>query len=48
MKKIGDLVSDTMIVVALQDIKAGEELVSQYYSASWRKCFTNLIWFDLI
>lgn len=42
MKKNGDLVNDTMIVVALRDIKAGEELVSQYYSASWRKCFSDL------
>jgi len=42
MKKCGDLVNDTMVVVALRDIKAGEELVSQYYSASWRKCFSDL------
>lgn len=43
MKKIGDLVNDTMVVIALRDVKAGEELVSQYYSASWRKCFKNLV-----
>jgi SET domain-containing protein len=42
MKKIGDLVNYNMTVVALKDIKAGEELVSQYYSASWRKCFQDL------
>ncbi len=42
IKKIGDLVNDTMIVVALVDIKAGDELVSQYYSANWRKCFSDL------
>lgn len=42
IKKCGDLQNDTMIVVALCDIKAGEELVSQYYSASWRKCFSDL------
>ncbi len=42
MKKHGDLIGDTMVVVALRDIKAGEELVSQYYSASWRKCFSDL------
>ena len=42
MKKVGDLVNDTMLVVALRDIKAGEELVSKYYSASWRKCFSDL------
>lgn len=42
MKKIGDLPNDRMTVVALRDIKAGEELVSRYYSASWRKCFHDL------
>lgn len=42
MKKCGDLVNDTMVVVALRDIKTGEELLSQYYSASWRKCFSDL------
>lgn len=42
MKKIGNLQDDTMVVVALQDIEKDEELVSQYYSASWRKCFTDL------
>ena len=43
MKKIGDLINDTMVVIALRDIKVDEELVSQYYSASWRKCFANLV-----
>lgn len=43
MKKCGDLINDTMVVVALCDIKAGKELVSTYYSASWRKCFADLI-----
>jgi hypothetical protein len=42
IKKCGDLVNDTMVVVALRDIKMGEELVSKYYSASWRKCFSGL------
>ena len=42
MKKIGDLVNDTMIVVALRDIEPNEELVSTYYSSKWRKCFNNL------
>jgi hypothetical protein len=42
MKKCGDLLADTMVVVALKDIKTGEELVSQYYSAAWRKCFSDL------
>ena len=42
IKKIGDLQADTMVVVALKDIGKDEELVSQYYSASWRKCFANL------
>ena len=43
MKKIGDLKKDTMVVVALRDIEKGEELVSSYFSASWRKCFNNLV-----
>ena len=43
MKKVGNLQADTMVVVALRDIKAGEELVSQYFSASWRKCFKDLV-----
>jgi len=42
MKKIGDLPNDKMVVVDLRDIKTGEEIVSQYYSASWRKCFKEL------
>ena len=42
IKKCGDLINDTMVVVALRDIKMGEELVSKYYSASWRKCFSDL------
>lgn len=42
MKKIGDLQADKMIVIALRDIEKDEELVSQYYSASWRKCFNDL------
>lgn len=42
IKKIGDLKNDLMTVVALKDIKKGEELVSPYFSASWRKCFNNL------
>ncbi len=42
IKKIGNLDKNTMVVVALCDIKAGEELFSKYYSASWRKCFSDL------
>ncbi len=42
MKKIGNLKTDTMVVVALKDIDPNEELVSTYYSASWRKCFNDL------
>jgi SET domain-containing protein len=43
MRKIGDLINDTMVVVALRDIQPNEELVSAYFSASWRKCFNNLV-----
>jgi SET domain-containing protein len=43
IKKIGDLKNDIMTVIALKDIKKDEELVSKYYSASWRKCFKNIL-----
>lgn len=42
IRKIGDLKNDLMTVVALRDIKKGEELVSRYFSSSWRKCFKEL------
>lgn len=42
IKKCGDLVNDMMTVIALKDIKKGDELVSPYFSASWRKCFKDL------
>ncbi len=42
IKKVGDLPNDLMTIVALWDIKAGEELVNTYYSAQWRKCFSDL------
>ena len=41
VRKIGDLVNDTIIVVALRDIKAGEELRNTHYSAKWRECFVK-------
>jgi SET domain-containing protein len=42
MKKIGDLINNKMVVVALRDIETGEELVSKYMSAKWRRCFNDL------
>lgn len=39
VRKIGDLARDTIVVVALRDIAAGEELRSTYSSAAWRDCF---------
>lgn len=42
IKKNGDLVKNTMEVVALRDINAGEELCNTYYSRKWRKCFADL------
>lgn len=41
VRKIGDLVNDTIIVVALRDIHRGEELRNTYYSANWRRCFVG-------
>ena len=42
VKKNGDLPNDTMTIVALRDIKAGEELMSAYFSRKWRTCFEDL------
>ena len=41
IRKDGNLLNDTMIVVALKHIKAGEELVGTYSSKSWRRCFNT-------
>ena len=41
IKKVGDLKLNTMKVIAIKPIKKGTELVSSYYSKSWRKCFQN-------
>jgi SET domain-containing protein len=43
IKKIGDLVNNTMSIIALRDIMKGEELKNTYMSSKWRKCFNNLI-----
>lgn len=43
IEKNGDLINDRMIVIALKDIKKGEELVGTYYSRKWRECFKDLI-----
>ena len=42
IKKIGDLKKNIMTVIALRDIEPDEELVSKYYSANWRTCFSDL------
>jgi len=39
IKKVGDLVNNTMIIYASRDIKKGEELGNYYYSKKWRTCF---------
>ena len=41
IKKIGNLEEDTLKVIALQDIKAGEELCGTYSSKIWRTCFQS-------
>tara|TARA_R110002074_G_scaffold74132_3_gene169801 strand:- start:446 stop:808 length:363 start_codon:yes stop_codon:yes gene_type:complete len=40
-KKYGDLKENTIKVVALSDIKAGDEIRTKYMSKSWRKCFST-------
>ena len=42
IKKIGDLKNDIMTIVALRDIKQGEELFNTYFSANWRLCFHDI------
>lgn len=42
VKKVGNLKNDTLYVVALRDIKKGEELRSFYMSRNWRECFKDL------
>ena len=37
--KDGDIINNTMKVIAKKDIKAGEELCSYYMSKPWRYCF---------
>jgi hypothetical protein len=39
--KIGDLKNDRMIVVALKDIRKGEEMRNRYISKAWRGCFQS-------
>ena len=41
VKKVGDLENDTMKIVALRDIKKGEELRNTYMSKEWRTCFKD-------
>tara|TARA_R110000803_G_scaffold75451_1_gene139818 strand:+ start:43 stop:408 length:366 start_codon:yes stop_codon:yes gene_type:complete len=41
IKKIGNLNKDTMQIVALRDIKKGEELCNTYMSKNWRTCFLD-------
>jgi hypothetical protein len=42
IKKVGDLKNNTMHIIALKDIKKGEELRNTYMSAKWRTCFKEL------
>jgi SET domain-containing protein len=39
IKKKGNLADNTMMIVALKDIKQHDELLNTYMSATWRKCF---------
>ena len=41
VKKQGDLKYNTMQIIALRDIKKGEELMNTYLSGKWRACFKN-------
>ena len=37
-----DFVNNTFVIVALRDIKAGEELLHTYKSLQWRTCFQDI------
>jgi SET domain-containing protein len=39
--KKGDLINDTMTIVALIDIKKDDELCNTYFSKKWRTCFQD-------
>lgn len=43
IKKVGNLEKDTLNIVALRDIKAGEELRNCYMSSTWRSCFVGTL-----
>ena len=40
IKKVGNLVNNTMEIYALRDIEVDEELCNTYMSKKWRKCFS--------
>jgi hypothetical protein len=42
IKKIGDLVNNTMTIISLENITKGTELRNAYYSRQWRECFQDL------
>ena len=39
--KVGDLKNNTIVVYALRDIKADEEIRTKYMSKQWRQCFQD-------
>lgn len=41
IKKVGNLLNNTIKVVALRDIMEGEELRNTYMSKKWRRCFQD-------
>ena len=41
IKKVADLQNDTLEIYATKEIKKGEEIVGNYYSKAWRKCFQS-------
>jgi len=43
IKKVGDLINDTMKIIALRDILKDQELCNRYFSAKWRKCFKTTL-----
>tara|TARA_R110001632_G_scaffold192308_2_gene313110 strand:+ start:1277 stop:1636 length:360 start_codon:yes stop_codon:yes gene_type:complete len=41
IRKVADLINDTMQIYAILDINKGDEICGSYYSKKWRKCFQS-------
>ena len=42
-KKNGDLINNTIEVLALEDIKKGDQIFTKYFSQDWRECWKGVL-----